>query len=190
MPDDRSPSHRVQNEASAISAQNARMREEIAKPLEVLNRPCQIRSLAAGRAIHFEVRTARDSSAAVPLAPFRNFRFPAGLCYAAGLPPIDRSGMAAPAPKPPSAPGPSSVAQRAARCAAALIVAREIAGLRRNADGAAIAVNEIAVVVVCLRCIFDRSLSGVACPVDVRLRSVPRNWRCCRTDLRCHGRSS
>ena len=36
MPDDRAPIHRVHNEASAISAQNAQMRGQIAKALAIL----------------------------------------------------------------------------------------------------------------------------------------------------------
>jgi hypothetical protein len=36
MPDKRAPIYRVHNEAFAISVQNARMREEIAKALEIL----------------------------------------------------------------------------------------------------------------------------------------------------------
>ncbi|SFP66961.1 hypothetical protein SAMN05216330_10969 [Bradyrhizobium sp. Ghvi] len=36
MPDDRTPIRRVHNEASAIAQQNAHMREQIAKALELL----------------------------------------------------------------------------------------------------------------------------------------------------------
>ena len=36
MPDDRAPIQRIQNEASAIAQQNAQMREQIAKAIEIL----------------------------------------------------------------------------------------------------------------------------------------------------------
>ncbi|GGI34303.1 hypothetical protein [Bradyrhizobium guangdongense] len=39
MPDDRAPIRRIHNEASAIAEQNAQMREQIAKALELLKAP-------------------------------------------------------------------------------------------------------------------------------------------------------
>jgi hypothetical protein len=36
MPDDRAPIQHIQNEASAITAQNAQMRDQIAKAIDIL----------------------------------------------------------------------------------------------------------------------------------------------------------